>query len=571
MDSAKFRSRARVIDLLGRQQIADAPTAVGELFKNALDAGASNAYVDFWPDANALTIRDDGLGMRTEDVLSKWLILATESRHLKHKVDDGWAKFATKEQKRWLAQPSYGEKGIGRLSVATLGRMTLLWTVWGEGKEKQGTLCLVHWNLFQHPTKLFEDLPIPYLKLSRAAKLADVGELFATLRGSKEVKSMVKDEEWNESLRSELKTDLEINLDLKLKSVEFKWEMGTTFCILGPTDQVDELFLKGRSETSPSEDFPPDWVKAFHAFSTFWDPFHQHKDRNFEIHPRLAGKSLAKTHRYWSETDFKECDHHIRITVSKDGWAKGYVKNYGKPKLPFERQLKHLPAGYSTPGEFLVEIGYVQGNKEDSPLPDDVYAETIERLLHAGGFSIYLNNVRVQPYGGIDSDFAGFEERRLKNAGRYYFSTRRMFGGIFIASKEDTNLEEKAGREGFIVNGARRGLRYWIEDLFVDLADTFFGRNSEREDKRKKKQEKESAAAKVRLAKEKADYIESVRTHKGWLRDFDHRVKTQVQISRTRLASEGNAVPGTYLEHCEEELEKLREHATELIDLCITD
>ena len=35
-----FKSRARVIDLLGRQQIADAPTATGELFKNALDAGS---------------------------------------------------------------------------------------------------------------------------------------------------------------------------------------------------------------------------------------------------------------------------------------------------------------------------------------------------------------------------------------------------------------------------------------------------------------------------------------------------------------------------------------------------
>lgn len=368
METAKFRSRARVIDLLGRQQIADAPTAVGELFKNALDAAAGNAWVDFWPKEGVLTIRDDGLGMREDDVVGKWLVLATESRHSKPRIDDGWAKYATKEQKKWLAQPSYGEKGIGRLSVTTLGRMTLLWTVWGEGRDKRGTLCLVHWNLFRHPTKLFEDLPIPYIELKRPATITDVVDLFGALRDSKEVKAVLKDDDWTDQLREELRSDLKLDIASALAKVEFRWDMGTTFCVLGPTDQVDDLFQKGRSETPPSEDFPPDWIKAFHAFSTFWDPFHNHSDRQFTIHPRLSGKDLDRTHRYWDPTDFKECDHHIRITISKDGFAKGYVKNYGQPKIPYERQLKHLPSGHSTPGEFLVEIGYVQGNKADSPL-----------------------------------------------------------------------------------------------------------------------------------------------------------------------------------------------------------
>ena len=89
-----FKSRARVIDLLGRQQIADAPTATGELFKNALDAGASHVQVDYVDPENSqgigfLRISDNGLGMRLqEDVVGKWLVLATESKFAK-KADGG--------------------------------------------------------------------------------------------------------------------------------------------------------------------------------------------------------------------------------------------------------------------------------------------------------------------------------------------------------------------------------------------------------------------------------------------------------------------------------------------------
>ena len=40
--NVSFKTRARTIDHLGRGQIADAPTAVSELWKNAWDAYANN-------------------------------------------------------------------------------------------------------------------------------------------------------------------------------------------------------------------------------------------------------------------------------------------------------------------------------------------------------------------------------------------------------------------------------------------------------------------------------------------------------------------------------------------------
>ena len=39
---AQFKTRARALDLLGRQQIAGIPTAINELIKNAYDAYADH-------------------------------------------------------------------------------------------------------------------------------------------------------------------------------------------------------------------------------------------------------------------------------------------------------------------------------------------------------------------------------------------------------------------------------------------------------------------------------------------------------------------------------------------------
>ena len=44
---AKIRTRARAVDMLGRQQIATVQNAIAELFKNAYDAYAKRVQVDY--------------------------------------------------------------------------------------------------------------------------------------------------------------------------------------------------------------------------------------------------------------------------------------------------------------------------------------------------------------------------------------------------------------------------------------------------------------------------------------------------------------------------------------------
>src|SRR5579863_9469141 len=79
--SVSFQTRARTIDHLGRGQIADAPTAISELWKNAYDAYARNVALHIFDGSIEIAaIVDDGIGMSREDVLGRWLVIGTESK-----------------------------------------------------------------------------------------------------------------------------------------------------------------------------------------------------------------------------------------------------------------------------------------------------------------------------------------------------------------------------------------------------------------------------------------------------------------------------------------------------------
>jgi hypothetical protein len=107
-----FQTRARTIDHLGRGQIADAPTAVSELWKNAYDAYAKDVALHIFDGSPEVAlIVDDGAGMSFSTFRDRWLVIGTES-----KIEDSDAEpvdtFGLADRVR------QGEKGIGRLSAA---------------------------------------------------------------------------------------------------------------------------------------------------------------------------------------------------------------------------------------------------------------------------------------------------------------------------------------------------------------------------------------------------------------------------------------------------------------------
>ena len=96
------------------------------------------------------------------------------------------------------------------------------------------------------------------------------------------------------------------------------------------------------------------------------------------------------------------------------------------------------------------------------------------RLRQLGGLYVYMDGIRVQPYGRPDKDYLEIEERRTLGAGYYYFSYRRMFGAVSLSTERNAALKEKAGREGFTQGRAYSDFRGRLINLFEELAATFF-------------------------------------------------------------------------------------------------
>ena len=175
---AKFKTRARTVDMLGRQQIANISTAISELFKNAYDAYADHAEVDYFRSDNLLVIRDDGVGMTPQEFEDHWLVLGTESKYAPHgeKIN---AYRPPGKQKRAIV----GEKGIGRLAIALLGPQVLILTrAERDGEVHDLVMCYIHWGLFEISGVNLEDIEIP-IKVIPGRRLPTPDEVQALLKG----------------------------------------------------------------------------------------------------------------------------------------------------------------------------------------------------------------------------------------------------------------------------------------------------------------------------------------------------------------------------------------------------
>lgn len=150
--SLTFRARARTIEHLGKGQIADCPTAVSELWKNAYDAYARDvALYTIDGDYPCGALIDNGCGMSIEQLVDNWLIVGTESKSKKKPLKEG-DRFGLDIRK------TQGEKGIGRLSAAFLSPVTFLVT---KKIDTGFTALLIDWRLFENPYLSFEDIVIP--------------------------------------------------------------------------------------------------------------------------------------------------------------------------------------------------------------------------------------------------------------------------------------------------------------------------------------------------------------------------------------------------------------------------
>lgn len=182
----------------------------------------------------------------------------------------------------------------------------------------------------------------------------------------------------------------------------------------------------------------------------------------------IGGKS------FFTPSEFGEADHHISGHFDEFGQFSGTVSVYRQEPREHVIQWPRSSGRRTECGPFSVSFAYVQGQLKDSRLPPDEYTRLSAKLNRIGGLYVYRDGIRILPYGNSDYDFLNIERRRTKSASDWFFSYRRIFGVVEITNRDNANLVEKAGREGFRANKAYREFASILENFFQRLAIDFF-------------------------------------------------------------------------------------------------
>jgi len=471
---AGFKARARALDMLGRQQIAGIPTAISELFKNAHDAYADNVIVDYFRSDKLFVLRDDGYGMTRRDFEEKWLTLGTESK-FNSKRDD-----TLPEIKQDLERPIMGEKGIGRLAIASIGDHVLILT---RANRKDGlhnlVMSFVYWRMFEIPGINLEHVVIPIKEIpgGQLPNAKDFDELNQDIISNiidLQQKGYLTNEEGIELIKP-----LE-NLSLVAEKID-KYLIGPTLSgdgsgthfIICPASEMLEVSIDGDQDGKKA----PPLLKALLGFtntmfSNSKEPaiktsFRDHKTDEFYV-------DHINENEFWTPNEYSKADHHISGTFDEYGQFTGSIKVYGNEFSDHKVNWKGNNGLKTQCGTFKINLAYCQGDQRNSIIPSDEWALINEKLDKISGLYLFKDGLRILPYGDNENDFLDIELRRNKGAGYYFFSYRRMFGAIEISQKNNQNLKEKAGREGLRENMAYKQFISILKNLFLQLAADFF-------------------------------------------------------------------------------------------------
>lgn len=470
---SKIRTRARTVDMLGRQQIAGIPNAISELFKNAHDAYATRVEADFYRPENLLVLRDNGLGMTLKDVEDRWLVLGTESKMTGDRELDAVAE-ALDMDKRFAT----GEKGIGRLAIAAIGPQVLLLT---RARREDGlhssVAAFVNWTLFTLPGISLDEIEIPVKEFQGSR-----------LPSTQDIRLMVNIVRINlNQLRRRIDPDSAREIDQQLdgfsvdpSSLQSRFQetslaelqTGTQFFIQ-PTDPMLEIAL----DATPERRRVGELQRMLIGFTNTMMPQHFQAPVATEFRDHRTpdfSESIIGAEAFFTPEEFESADHHFQGQFDEFGQFSGTVSVYGSDPEPHEIVWQEARGRKTDCGPFSIDFAYVQGAARDSHLEPEQWNRLATKLDSMGGLYIYRNGIRILPYGNTENDFLRIEERRNLGAAYYFFSYRRIIGAIDLPVASSDKLIEKAGREGFRQNRAYQQFRAILQNFFVQLAADYF-------------------------------------------------------------------------------------------------
>ena len=530
-----FQTRARTVDHLGREQIADCPTAISELWKNAYDAYARMVELHLFKDPEPVAaIVDDGHGMSGEEFQRHWLVVGTEAKAA--------ADPRTRADRNGLRpRPRQGQKGIGRLSCANLGPLLLLVS---KRKETSFIAALIDWRLFENPFLNLSDIHIPLADFEdKAALFTELPLLAKTLSenvvgGTEPERAARISEAWSKidglkesGIQVPRSKDIIANvLELPFQPEHIEpWPVWT-----GASDRGTALLVSGlnydlraqikRNYSEVAQKATRD--RFFETLSSFVDPFVDPADKaisnsdpqfSYAVRAWTNGtpELVVGSERQFDRRQVDEMEHRIVGQVAEDGVFTGSIRAFGKDLtdecvISPPRDLTIPTRANTRVGPFGLYIASMEFTPMNSTHTEDDFSRYRDLADKYSGFMVFRDGLRVLPYGRTDNDFFEIESRRSKSAGREFWNHRQMFGRLSIGRETNPNLKDKAGREGLLDNHAAKTFREIVANVLQRSARLYFGSESTfrgdflpdiREDNRRQKANQEREKLQKRQAR----------------------------------------------------------------------
>ncbi|WP_049723267.1 ATP-binding protein [Gilvimarinus polysaccharolyticus] len=540
IESHAFRTQARTVDHLGREQIADCPTAISELWKNSYDAYARRVSLHIFDDpVPVASILDDGHGMSYEEFINRWLVVGTESKYSADGAVDEDRDGLPKREKQ-------GQKGIGRLSSANIGPLLL---VVSKRANKDFVAALVDWRIFENPYLVLSDIEIPVTKFAEKTELFEqLPELFERLVeniwGSNEDAArrkrlelaweaydrLIAEEDDTKTSPSSKIANTIVDASFSEHHIE-QWVVWRGDSKKGTALLVADINYDLCAQLPSIEpDVNVDSTREqFHStLSAFTDPYvDQYSneknsfDPGFRYEVKVWSSGVPKTiveddRGTINRSVTEEMEHVLSGSVDENGVFRGQVKAFGEWRKQGADYVIYPPDDFKIPrgpktfvGSFGLHLATFELSRSNSTLSDQEHNRYMDLAQQHSGFLVFRNGLRVLPYGRIDNDFFQIEMRRSKNAGREFWNSRRMFGRVAISREANPNLRDKAGREGFIDNRSAKALRTLVVHILKKVAYEYFGSASDLRQKllpdiRERNEKEQAEIQRKELAKKNA-------------------------------------------------------------------
>ncbi|RAW87481.1 ATP-binding protein [Photorhabdus laumondii] len=565
VNSVIFQTRARTIDHLGREQIADCPTAISELWKNAFDAYARKVELHIFDEkVPVAALVDDGHGMSREEFETKWLTVGTESKASKKEIP--------KEDMNGLSRRvKQGQKGIGRLSCAALGSLLLLIS---KRKDSPFVAALIDWRLFENPYLYLHDIRIPVIEFTKKEELYDLLPSLFNILVNNIIGDSNKDDEsydkhrnkrildsWEKYEQQELSEGKTSTKSAVLNTVIhsvftddhlIRWSVwngesdrGTVMLLSG---LHDDLIAQLTASSIEDDDGPTRRARErfIQTLSNFTDPFLRDNEVDNNINFVTSVIAWRGHIRYpvidevreFDIHDLEELEHIVEGVVNEDGYFHGRVRAFGqwfenviiKPKIAYKTRVD------TKVGPFSIRLGTFEQQINSSTLSKEQHSNFKAWCEKYAGLRIYRDYLRVMPYGREDNDYFEIEKRRSYHAGRHFWSNRRLFGRILISRDNNPNLRDKAGREGLLDNKAAKIFKEIVEKILQDTADRFIGGESDirmpiiNDIRKRKEKEKVEEDKKKLIKKERRRIKEAINENFTKLKSLLNKLEEILEI-----------------------------------------